>query len=331
MKQKRKTPVRTNYCPICHKRVTRGGPALHFHEEHKEYLWHREGQGYYCDFPLLGGEVCGRSFAGFGTGKDSLVTHYATMHGVKVPALKLGSNYTTPNRTLHCPICGERCTRTRNGGGPGQHYHENHKEFQWHRETKNGHHQYHCDLLGCGAPFSSFGAGKGSLLLHYQVEHKEVIAHLKIRAADSEPTPQPPAPSQRVENEVKRPSHIPPARLRYEESHPTISCRLSKDEYDLLKQRLGDLSFADFVKDSLGLLQLKTLSRPDSKAIDKLLDQVAINTNLLKEEQEEKRALAKTLEEEQKKNAELTEKCIEYATRIVELQNKMAEDTRRRY
>ena len=52
----------------------------------------------------------------------------------------------------------------------------------------------------------------------------------------------------------------PPARTRYEESHPTVSCRLSKDEYDLLKQRLEDLggvSFADFVKDSLGLLQLK--------------------------------------------------------------------------
>ena len=39
-----------------------------------------------------------------------------------------------------------------------------------------------------------------------------------------------------------------------------MSCRLDKDTHDLLKQRLGDLggvSFADFVKDSLGLLQLK--------------------------------------------------------------------------
>jgi len=55
-------------------------------------------------------------------------------------------------------------------------------------------------------------------------------------------------------------THKPPARLRYEESHPTVSCRLSRDEYDLLKQRLEDLggvSFADFVRDSLGLLQLK--------------------------------------------------------------------------
>jgi hypothetical protein len=54
--------------------------------------------------------------------------------------------------------------------------------------------------------------------------------------------------------------HKPPARIRYEQSHPTISCRLDKDTHDLLKQRLEDLggvSFADFVKDSLGLLQLK--------------------------------------------------------------------------
>jgi hypothetical protein len=54
--------------------------------------------------------------------------------------------------------------------------------------------------------------------------------------------------------------HKPPARIRYEQSHPTVSCRLSRDEYALLKQRLEDLggvSFAEFVKDSLGLLQLK--------------------------------------------------------------------------
>ena len=60
-------------------------------------------------------------------------------------------------------------------------------------------------------------------------------------------------------------THKPPARVRYEQSHPTISFRLSRDEYELLKQRLEDLggvSFADFVKDSLGLLELKM---PDIK------------------------------------------------------------------
>ena len=53
-------------------------------------------------------------------------------------------------------------------------------------------------------------------------------------------------------------AHKPPARVRYEQSHPTVSFRLSRDAYDLLKQRLEDLggvSFADFVKQSLGLLQ----------------------------------------------------------------------------
>ena len=53
--------------------------------------------------------------------------------------------------------------------------------------------------------------------------------------------------------------HKPPSRLRYEQSHPTMSCRLDKDTHTLLKQRLedlGDISFAAFVKNSLGLLEL---------------------------------------------------------------------------
>lgn len=50
----------------------------------------------------------------------------------------------------------------------------------------------------------------------------------------------------------------PPARARYEQSHPVVSCRLSRDQYELLKQRLDDLggvSFADFVKDALGIIK----------------------------------------------------------------------------
>ena len=50
----------------------------------------------------------------------------------------------------------------------------------------------------------------------------------------------------------------PPARARYEQSHPVVSCRLSRDEHDLLKQRLDDLggvSFADFLKDALGVIK----------------------------------------------------------------------------
>ena len=68
------------------------------------------------------------------------------------------------------------------------------------------------------------------------------------------------------ENKAKV-AHKPPARVRYEKSHPTMSCRLDKDTHALLKQRLEDLggvSSADFVKDSLGLLQLKI---PDTEEI----------------------------------------------------------------
>ena len=65
-------------------------------------------------------------------------------------------------------------------------------------------------------------------------------------------------------------THKPPARLRYEQSHPTMSCRLDKDSHALLKQRLEDLggvSFADFVKDALGLFELRM---PD---IEKMKDE----------------------------------------------------------
>ena len=75
-------------------------------------------------------------------------------------------------------------------------------------------------------------------------------------------------------NDMVKATHKPPARVRYEQSHPTVSFRLSRDVYALLKQRLEDLggvSFADFVKDSLGLLQLRM---PDIEKIkDEAYDQ----------------------------------------------------------
>ena len=51
-------------------------------------------------------------------------------------------------------------------------------------------------------------------------------------------------------------THKPPARIRYEQSHPTVSFRLDRDTHTLLKQRLEDLevSAADFIKESLGLI-----------------------------------------------------------------------------
>ncbi|GAH00260.1 unnamed protein product [marine sediment metagenome] len=72
-----------------------------------------------------------------------------------------------------------------------------------------------------------------------------------------------------VKNKAKA-THKPPARIRYEQSHPTVSCRLDKDTHNLLQQRLEDLggvSFADFVKESLGLLQLKM---PDVEEIKEI-------------------------------------------------------------
>ena len=52
-------------------------------------------------------------------------------------------------------------------------------------------------------------------------------------------------------------THKPPARIRCEQSHPTVSFRLDRDTHTLLKQRLEDMggvSAADFIKESLGLI-----------------------------------------------------------------------------
>ena len=67
---------------------------------------------------------------------------------------------------------------------------------------------------------------------------------------------------------MRKTQHKPPSRIRYEKSHPAVSCRLDKETYDLLKQRLeelGGVSVADFVKDALGRLQLKM---PDIEDIE---------------------------------------------------------------
>jgi len=66
-----------------------------------------------------------------------------------------------------------------------------------------------------------------------------------------------------------RATHKPPARVRYEQSHPSVSFRVDRDTYTLFKQRLDDLgvSAADFIKESLGLLQPKM---PDIGRIKRL-------------------------------------------------------------
>ena len=40
---------------------------------------------------------------------------------------------------------------------------------------------------------------------------------------------------------MRKAQHKPPSRVRYEQSHPAISCRLNKETYDLLKQQLEEL------------------------------------------------------------------------------------------
>ncbi len=48
-----------------------------------------------------------------------------------------------------------------------------------------------------------------------------------------------------------------PSRVRYEQSHPTVSCRVSKDIYDRLTQakQADGKSFADILKQGLGIVQ----------------------------------------------------------------------------
>ena len=51
----------------------------------------------------------------------------------------------------------------------------------------------------------------------------------------------------------------PPSRVRYEKSHPTVSCRVSKGIYDRLQQikRRERRSFTDILKLGLGILELE--------------------------------------------------------------------------
>ena len=53
--------------------------------------------------------------------------------------------------------------------------------------------------------------------------------------------------------------HKPPSRIRYEQNNPTISFRVSREVHDKLKDHLAKrgVSFADFVKESLGVQQIQ--------------------------------------------------------------------------
>ena len=58
----------------------------------------------------------------------------------------------------------------------------------------------------------------------------------------------------------------PPSRVRYEEAHPTVSCRVPKAVYDRLRAvRLSQgKSFADVLKVGLGILEPKVQAADDA-------------------------------------------------------------------
>lgn len=54
--------------------------------------------------------------------------------------------------------------------------------------------------------------------------------------------------------------HVPPSRLKYERSHPTISCRVTREELQKLReiQKKIGLSLAQVLRQGLGLQLAKT-------------------------------------------------------------------------
>jgi len=59
----------------------------------------------------------------------------------------------------------------------------------------------------------------------------------------------------------------PPSRVRYEQGHPTVSCRISRELYDRL-QKLKDSegkSFADILKIGLGVVELQATNEAELK------------------------------------------------------------------
>lgn len=53
--------------------------------------------------------------------------------------------------------------------------------------------------------------------------------------------------------------HKAPSRIKYEESHPTVSCRVSRDIYDRLVEtkKVEDKSFADILKIGLQIQEVQ--------------------------------------------------------------------------
>jgi len=58
-----------------------------------------------------------------------------------------------------------------------------------------------------------------------------------------------------------------PSRIKYEGSHPTVSCRVPRKLYDRLHKAKAteDKSFADFLKIGLGVVELQATNEADLK------------------------------------------------------------------
>ena len=58
-----------------------------------------------------------------------------------------------------------------------------------------------------------------------------------------------------------------PSRTRYEQSHPTVSCRVSREIYDRLQavKEADSKSFANILKVGLGLLEVQVKEKEKAK------------------------------------------------------------------
>lgn len=60
--------------------------------------------------------------------------------------------------------------------------------------------------------------------------------------------------------------HKAPSRIKYEQSHPTVTCRVSKDIHDrLVKAKVEGNSFTDILKLGLGILEVRVKKLGEAK------------------------------------------------------------------
>ena len=76
-----------------------------------------------------------------------------------------------------------------------------------------------------------------------------------------------------VKKRVKR--HVPPSRIRYEESHPIIAIRVPRQIHDQLVEirEKTDQSWADLMNVALKLQEPVLTRKPDQKELDKAFEE----------------------------------------------------------